>query len=339
MTQNEQIVARLLCPFQVCQVQNTKYLLYNPTHNLLYKSYVIYDELIRTHRFGNFTTDEQNLFTLVKNGLCDLNIDKDIEVLREKIDTAKLLLYRHRLRLNELKHNRNKIENLTKQLIKIINIRHSLDHLTLEDFAEKQRHIYLIKNSLVTFNNESTIVTDSLAYNVLRYQQKHSISYDKLREICRTDPWTIHWSINGKKVFRFINQYGLSEEQQIVINISEMLDSIRQCPDPPGNDIIQDNDMLDGWKLQRIKDNEEKMKEQHVSEKYGNKSGDIFIPATTQEEVDYVNSLNTGQANLIKKRREMALRQSGQLTETQLPDQQEKIRTLHNQQFMEKHNG
>lgn len=335
----DKIVAELMCPFKICPIGDTKYLLYNPTYALLYKSYIIYEEIYHQNKFGDFKTDQQNIITLVKNQLCSFNVDTQINELRQKLDNTKLLLYRAKTRFTELKSYRKRLEQLTDQLTKLLSIRHSLDYLTLEDFAERYRLLYLIRNSLYDFNNNKIAPSDSLVNNILIYTQKHNVNYNQLRVICRTDPWIVHWTTHKRQVFNFTDQYVLSDEQQMALSISEMLDSIKQCPNPPSDEIIQDDDMLDGWKLNRIKENEEQMKEQKMNQKYGDKGGEVFIPVSSREEAEYVNSMNTGQGNLIKARREAAIRQGGQLRETQLPDQQERLRTLSNQKFMERRNG
>ena len=324
-------VARLLNPFNICKYQKKTYVVYNPTYDLLYRSHAFKEDIKEKNKFGDWKTDEQNKMYLVSKHLILPNVDQDIEKARKRIDAFKLNLYTARVNPSHLKKNTARIKNATEQLSKLFNIRYSLDHLTLEYFAEKERFIYLLKNSVYDLEEKKLDLDYLLTQSLSMLHASSGLGYDKLREIARTEPWTIYWSMHKTKIFNFVDKYDLSSEQKHIFYISQMLDSIQTVDNPPHQSIIDNDWMLDGWKLNRIKENELAEREAN-SGRPAPRGQEVYIPVDSQEDADFVNNMNSPESNFTKKRREVAIKKGGSVSESQLPDKQDHIRTMINQQ-------
>lgn len=334
----EKYVASLLCPYIICRVKNKKYIIYNPTHDLVYKSYVLYDEIIDDEKYHNWPTDEDNIRTLHKKGLCGIAPDVDIENVNKRIETLKLELFNNKDNPNKTKRILKKIEYAEKELGRITKNRYSLSHLTLNHFADIRRNKFIISNSVFDFETGEKIspsfeLVDSLYYKYFT----QDISYKDLRTVARTSPWVLHWRSRGIKIFSFLKEYTLRVSQMNIINISEMYEQIAKCEDSPSQEIIDDDNLLDGWKTKREREYNEAVKKQKQEESLTkfDKGQEVFIPVKNAEEAREVNAMNTGQSTFIKQRRQIEIDKKGTVDEAKLPDKKEAIVQMARDKFME----
>ena len=119
-----------------------------------------------------------------------------------------------------------------------------------------------------------------------------------------------------------------------------MYDNIQESMDCPPDEVIEDDDMLDGWLLVQKKKREQEQAENEVANKTSNNkianSDEIFVMAGTQEDANKINSSNTYHNQQIKKQRMQIVRQKGEAKDLDFPDQQLKMRQKSNQMFKDK---
>jgi hypothetical protein len=104
-----------------------------------------------------------------------------------------------------------------------------------------------------------------------------------------------------------------------------MYDNVFKNQDCPCDEIIEDDDLLDGWmiKIRREKEAERQQNEviQILGDKHKNDT-EIFLPARTKEEAQRIDAYNSPEALRIKKQREHLIRERGEMAEENLPDVQ-----------------
>jgi hypothetical protein len=115
-----------------------------------------------------------------------------------------------------------------------------------------------------------------------------------------------------------------------------MYDSIYENPDRPTEDVIEDDDMLDGWIILQRKNAEKDRKQREADSILGKKGvsnnrpnmdgGEIFIFAESGDDAGRVKDLNDINAHRISKMRAEALASKGSLEEHELPDVQLELR-------------
>lgn len=142
--------------------------------------------------------------------------------------------------------------------------------------------------------------------------------------LARTSPWSGLWPVlksNG----RIFDNVNLSDEQQSLLSWSLMYDKIYESPDCPSDDIIHDDDMLDGWILVQKEERKKNMKQQEakgaLNEKVQN-SDEVFIVAETKEDAEKVDALNSAQGQRIKQNRLKQLSKKGKLKQQEFKDVQ-----------------
>lgn len=80
-----------------------------------------------------------------------------------------------------------------------------------------------------------------------------------------------------------------------------MYDKIYEHPDCPDNDILEDDDALDGWMLHQQKENKRLKKEKGVNSLLGSKNSqadEIFLMAKNQDQKDDIVGLNTKNSDM-----------------------------------------
>jgi accessory colonization factor AcfC len=113
-----------------------------------------------------------------------------------------------------------------------------------------------------------------------------------------------------------------------------MYDNIYKHADCPSEDIICDDDALDGWMILEKRKSQNKDKETVIdhlikNEKIKN-SSEIFIMSDgSKEHREFVNNLNDPQALKIKKEKFDHLAKVGEAEEQTMPDAKRKMREIY----------
>lgn len=351
MTQvnKEEVIYRIVSKEHKISIKGTDYKIVCPSNEIRLQSMDLYNYILKSNRFSPFyLTDKQCLALLVKNKLCSLDIDKNLKEMEKTIENAKVDLYKSALNLELCEKNRKKLKLLKAKFLDMMNKRHLFDHLTLKGFAEMVKRQFIIKETLYYLNgskvwdNEEDIdvfLLEHIANKIL----SESISQTDIREIARTEPWRTYWSIKKTGVFGD-DVFNLTEEQKSLILLSKMYDSVFEHPESPTNEIINDDDMLDGWLVSQQREREkEKMSKQIDDKLKKNKSGreadEVFLVANSEEQFDKINSMNDSQAQIIKKQREAVIKRDGKVTDSKFLDRKNQIQQQSNRQFIQSVKG
>ena len=103
-----------------------------------------------------------------------------------------------------------------------------------------------------------------------------------------------------------------------------MYDSIAESPESPSDEIILDDDMLDGWLIIQRRERELRTKQKAAEDIIGNEkianSDEVYIVAKSEEDISNINELNDPQAKAIKHAREKALLSEERTKQENLPD-------------------
>jgi hypothetical protein len=149
------------------------------------------------------------------------------------------------------------------------------------------------------------------------------ISIEDYKNVARSEQWKAVWNSNKNNLFNK-SAYDLSDEQKTLISISNMYDRIYEHPECPGDDVINDDDILDGWMIYQ-RNKADKIKKQNIAQEIANKhknAKEIFIVAD-KEDVNDIFDLNSSVSSSIIKQRRGLIRNSKEgVDEVNLPDVQ-----------------
>jgi hypothetical protein len=259
-------------------------------------------------------------------------IIKDIE---KKIDNAKVDYYSAFKLTDKRKNIKKNLDSYKKQLNSILSKKEELYSNTLEGYANSIKNEFIItqtlyKNNNLVFDNKNNNNNYLLFNTIVNELNKYSISLEDFKKLARSNIWRSYW--NTKKNNLFENQ--LSDDQRTLIGISQMYDRVYEHPECPSDEVIEDNDALDGWMItQRRKI--EKEKKQHQIDTLNPKlknAQEVFLFANNQQEAEEIIGLNNMEG-LNKMRSKIShVNKFGITEESKLPDVQMDLRNQLNQQ-------
>ena len=165
-----------------------------------------------------------------------------------------------------------------------------------------------------------------------------------VRELARSEPWRSIWLMKedtGQTLFTNCPERELTYDQRNICVWSRMYDNVQESTECPDDEVINDDDMLDGWFIiQRKKQEKEKLESTVESMTNNSKianSQEVFIMTDNQQQADMINSANSLHGQLLKKQRLAQVKAAGgELKDQQLQDKQLELRTISNQQYKQK---
>ena len=258
-------------------------------------------------------------------------IEKDLERLRVEI-------FNSRYQSGKREHVRKYIRAAEKALNKQSTKKHENQQNTCEGIANLEKSLAFIKQC--TFIGNEPCDFESIDITNILYEFNSMILNEKdIRELARNDPWRSLWLMRESCDLKlFANQdRELSIDQKNLLVWSRMYDNIQESMDCPTDDVIDDDDLLDGWFIIQRKKQEKERAESELENRVGNEkisnSQEIFIVAETQKDAESINQVNTYGSQMIKKERMAVIQKKGQAIDLDFRDQQIKMNQLSNEQF------
>lgn len=279
---------------------------------------LLYEDIIYDTKYSESLTRKRVKRILHSKGIWTVVDDNNLKNLEKVLDDLKVELYNSFLKDKKAKDAiRRRIKSTKKAIENSFSRKMCMDYMTIESYAENLRNKFLLALSIT--DNSGTRIYDYESFysgnpkilnSFLSYKLHNQISSVQHRELARTEPFKTLWSLGKDKIFGedYIN---LTSDQRSLILFAQMYENIEGHPERPNKDIIEDDDMLDGWlvlqKRKREKDILDKETE-NLLESRGVKHGhrDVFIMAESPEEARRIKGLNSPrslsimQANLKK---------------------------------------
>ncbi len=243
---------------------------------------------------------EQEVWSEEQETLLDKN--------KRSIEDLKLKLYENFLRPSARENIRHEVRDAEKRQIRLFETKHQNDHLDCEGIATYARLNWVIENTTTHEDGTPCDFYEISVTKVLKLKaEQDKLEVDQFREIARTEPWRSIWvnsDRNPLKAFQ-ANVFELTPQQDQLASWSRLYDNIGEAHEPPPDNIVQDDDAIDGWlvKQQREREREQnKFKLDGFDEKHPN-ADEVFIVAQSKEEVAEINNLNDPITKMIMENR------------------------------------
>lgn len=304
--------------------------------NLAYKE--AYDEAYSQ----DVMTEEDMLFWTYQKGLWTEEDDTKIKDLENNLEKLKVKMYENRFKSDVRETARAYLRATEKALVsargkKAVHYENTCEGVSFtKKCMEQIKRCTFLGNELCDFSSiDGTIVWSAFTRSFLPEGQ--------VRELARTEPfrslWMMHSEI-GRKIFRNLPERELTFDQNNISIWSRMYDNVQESHECPSEDVINDDDLLDGWFIiQRKKQEHNKL----ISEVEGMTSNDrianseeIYIFTNSKEEAERIDDANTIHAKMLKKDRMQQIKQAGSLQDHELQDKRLEIQRMSNTQFKQK---
>lgn len=258
---------------------------------------------------GSFLRESlQNI--LLEKGLVSLSEIEFIDNFPSKLGKYQRELYYARENPQRFRNAKNNLKMLRRKYIECTQNVNKYDSYTAEGISE------YIKNTLMflktTYYNKKLIKYNRTVLDEIMeaYYRVHP-TQDDIRELARSGLWTNMWIGLKNNGLVFKSGVSISVEQQNLLMWTRVYESINELSDPPSQQILNDNDLFDGWMACRNNGKENDKLPNHQ---------EVFLIAETDEDIDKINEMNSPEAKQIKRQRLEFIKEHGEAKEIDLPD-------------------
>lgn len=276
----------------------------HPNKDILYEANEIYATTYINARESGVLTDDDLLVFLIDNNLWTEQNTKELEdILPKHIEEFKVNLYEERLNLNKQKQVRQYLTRAKEETSRLYNIRHGFDHLSCHGVALFARLQFII--DVCTKKNGKRYKWNGISKTeILEALNSSQLTEAQYRDLARNEPWRGIWA--ARKAVPLFDKPAaeLTEDQKRMISFSCLYDNISEFPDCPSDDIIDDDDCLDGWLIIKRREQDKERGKNEILDRVGNNinANEIFV-VTGAENASKVYGLNDAQGQMITKSR------------------------------------
>ena len=325
----EQLVHRILSKKQVLSYGNDLLVLYSPSLDLQVEADIVYQDTYESNLYNDFILEEDLIQYLISALILLPNHEKILKDTDTKLDNAKVSLYKEYIDIKKRRKNKNKIASFKKQLDKLHNQIRTFDFLVLEHLAKTVRHEYILKNSLFNKNDNTLFFStkEDIPYviftSIIDTISKNMLGIEDIKRVARSEYWKNYYTNNKHNLFPY-SALEYSDEQKTLLNVSCMYERIQEHPEAPTEEIINDDDALDGWMIEKQRENKREKKEKGVDSMMNDKiknSKEIFLMAgNDQQQKEDILDLNSIAGKKKIQNRFDALAYKDSVQESELPD-------------------
>lgn len=326
---------RILSGYYTIIVDNTEYKVLCPTIRLLNKAQRKYLETIEYNKFeSSWLSSDIINYLLITNGLWNNQKENEYKNLEKSLQHLKKELYIKYIDPKFRSNIKQAISKTKSSISSLFSDKNYFYSLTLEAYAYSIKSEYIIANSVYTHNDELLFNKDldnielSLFYKVSDEINSNNMTMDYIKFLSRQDLWKSYWNCGKEQIFNNTSILDYTEEQRTLINLSKTYDAIREHPETPTEEIMEDDDAIEGWMIfQSDKIKKEKTK-QSIESKYNikNNADEVFIITQSQEQSNEIFSLNDDIARSKIKQMKQSAKQHGSVDWKDIPYVKDEIR-------------
>jgi hypothetical protein len=290
---------------------DTVYVVKQPSFALKNEANMLYNDVLKTSRFEPWISERQCYIKLINAGLLRPDFEPELTRLEKKLESLKIDLYKKYLDVKAQRKIKQSIRITRNQHNKLSDIKSSLYSFTVKGFASITKFEYLFLHTIYTLDDVAVHTQDNINHRLLTNAIVTShLTEGDYRELARSLVWRTHHSTTKVPFPDFTY---LTDEQQQLISYSNMYDSVYKNSECPPDEVIKDDDMLDGWLLlqqKEIEDEKKKAQGKDITNKHAN-ARDVFIMANSPEDITRINDMNDTHSKMVKQQREQELKQRG----------------------------
>lgn len=318
-TEREFFISRICAGYIKCTVNSYDFKIYPPTDSIIYEANELAMDIIDS---SEGLSEEEVMFFLVENNDWDLTKENTLKELPEKIEDLKVKMYESTFKSNLREILRKELRKCELEYDSLSDIKSRYFYLTNQGIALSAKSYYIIENC--TFlNGEKYNWSQVPIINVINKYNSLLLNDMQLRELARTEPWISIWSM--KKINGTIFSEPFSNEQRQLVLYSKFYDSVYESHERPSQEVINDDDLLDGWLISNRRKNQSNCDENFTTNEKIANADEIFIVAETVKDIEKVNKMNDAYGNSVKKRRLKTLESRGEVSWMEFADMKEKL--------------
>ncbi len=340
--EREYFISRLRSGFYIVDYSGFKIKILTPTIEQEFYAQQVFKDSYERCLDDGIKNQEEMLDWMKEKELWSEEDDKKIEGLEKDIEKLKKGLYTNRFRSDICSQIRHGLKIGREQLQESQNKKYSFFEQTAEAIASVDKSIFeLTKNAYV--GDQLCDFTDIDTNYIWSKYSSLLLKEKDIRELARNEPWRGIWLFaatnNSTKMFANKEDRVLSYDQKSIIIWSKMYDNVGESVETPTDDVIKDDDMLDGWFIVQREKREQERKESSVNDTLNDKianSQEVMVMARSKQDAQDINNLNSMGARIIKQERSKLIKDRGSAQDIEFKDRQIELRQQSNEQFKQK---
>lgn len=303
----DKILYRILLGYYYISIDDQEYKIIYPSLDIKYRAEMLYDKIIEDNKFDKRLLTEKEISVYLKiNNIWKPSDQEALDKCKKLIDDTKIDLfinYTNEKNRNTLK---KQLSQTNEELNKLFINKNSMNYLGINDHATSVKNEFIIMNTI--YDNNDKLVFNNPYKDSHEYQRlqkfireivENALDISMLRVLVKSDVWrSFVGCVNLVKQPNEVN-----DDYRYLVGLHKMYDSVRQHPECPSEDIINDDDALDGWFLFNSRKAEKEKKKNAILNKVRGNSkdaGEVFIVTDDIKEKQEIYDLNDakGRSNI-----------------------------------------
>lgn len=319
------------------------YLIINePSSDLIEESFFIYEDSYEAAYLNNCLTKDDLIEQLIEHNLWTPLDDKEIERLQKESDDLRVECFQSFFKKDALRNTKRRLNSKIKEIEGILNKKHALDFLSCEYIAENARQSWLVSQCCLIDNKPPD--WEKYDFNTFfSYYKNNIIPAHDIRAIARSNYWRPIWNASRKMDLFNRPATELTRDQLTLCSYSSMYDNAYEHQEAPCEDIMNDDDCLDGWFIFQKRKYEKDKRAQETENLLNNpkikNAKEVFIMAKTKEDANSINGLNDTLSSAIIQQRKQTIKEKGSAKDTDFIDVQTEIHNERQQKLLSKMRG
>tara|TARA_Y100001937_G_C7120042_1_gene332118 strand:+ start:947 stop:2023 length:1077 start_codon:yes stop_codon:yes gene_type:complete len=345
--EKEVCVARLLSG--VVYAKNPKdgkeYLIKQPSSLDMYLAQMHYNDVYNTVTKSGVMTEEQFVDILLNEKLWTHEEEYRLDELPDRIEDAKVNLFESYANYKSRENIRARLKALRKEQSTLIKKKSIYKQESAESFADASRLKFEVFSGITDmdgkrlFKGKDYLKQDDFFCNFLVATYLGSMLLEEqVREISRTEPWRSFWGVGKSENGVFDKPSSeLTSMQRAVISWARIYDSIGESPEAPPEEVVEDNDMLDGWLILQHRRRKSASKSQAANSSTKAKGDEVYLFADSQDDARRIYELNdrTSRGHIRQRQKEIdnAAKRGETLPVEKTTEAQLEMRRMSNEKF------
>ena len=301
-----------------------------------------YQDALYECSFHGVLTAEDMLQVMIDNDLWTMEEEAELNSVPIRLDALKAEMYQKHVSFQSrrVEQARRMVARLRKRQQELALRRHTYDFYTQAGLARTVQLQYLISRNTTDANHDPVDLetcNDWLLRHLLDVYATNVPGELLLRALSRNAMWRMVWS-SGRQEGRVfgVPSTWLTQEQQNLIAWSKLYDNINEHSEPPDPEIIEDDDLWDGWLILQQKKREKEKRERAGGDKGKAGAQEMYIVAETPGDAKRIEGMNDAGTAFVKRQRMAALKHHKVVGEQQMPDSKQTISVQAAQQFRDR---
>jgi len=339
--EREYFISRIRSGYHVVKYHSLEIKVYGPTIEDELEANAAYLKVYQECVDNGIPTEADMLNRLVDQEVWTADKEHKLKALPTDIERCQVGIYENRFNNDMKEQIRRGLNAGKKQLLDLHNQKATYKEHTCEGQALLAKSISLISNC--SYVGKEKFDFGMRDVKTVWFMYCHELLDEKIiRQLSRSEPWTTTWYLvkDGLSKLFTDNDRELNSDQRNLIIWSKTYDNINESPEAPATDVLEDDDMLDGWFiLQKRKRERERLEAELDSNPNTANANEVFIMVKDQQGADRVNQMNDPNAKRIKSERMQVIQDKGVVNQHDFPDERLKIVREQHEQYKGKFNN